>query len=97
MVQVGGVVMFSITRTTYNAVSVHGSRRPRYNGAAVNKKKKKRQKNISRSSLIKVFGPTFSLKHFHAHQKRIPFFPANFINIQVLFNVTCIYKFFGLF
>ena len=24
-----------ITRTTYNAVSVHGSRRPRYNGAAV--------------------------------------------------------------
>ena len=34
MVQVG-VVMFSITRTTYNAVSVHGSRRPRYNGAAV--------------------------------------------------------------
>ena len=27
--------MFSITRTTYNAVSVHGSRRPRYNGAAV--------------------------------------------------------------
>ena len=35
MVQVGVVVMFSITRTTYNAVSVHGSRRPRYNGAAV--------------------------------------------------------------
>ena len=34
MVQVG-VVMFSITRTTYNAVSVRGSRRPRYNGAAV--------------------------------------------------------------
>ena len=34
MVQVG-VVMFSITRTTYNAVSVLGSRRPRYNGAAV--------------------------------------------------------------
>ena len=34
MVQVG-VVMFSITRTTYNAVSVGGSRRPRYNGAAV--------------------------------------------------------------
>ena len=33
--QVGVVVMFSITRTTYNAVSVHGSRRPRYNGAAV--------------------------------------------------------------
>ena len=27
--------MFSITRTTYNAVSGHGSRRPRYNGAAV--------------------------------------------------------------
>ena len=35
MVQVGVVVMFSITRTTYNAVSVHGSRRPCYNGAAV--------------------------------------------------------------
>ena len=35
MVQVGVVVMFRITRTTYNAVSVHGSRRPRYNGAAV--------------------------------------------------------------
>ena len=35
MVLVGVVVMFSITRTTYNAVSVHGSRRPCYNGAAV--------------------------------------------------------------
>ena len=35
MVQVGVVVMFSITRTKYNAVSVHGSRRPCYNGAAV--------------------------------------------------------------
>ena len=35
MVQVGGVVMFSIMRTTYNTVSVHGSRRPPYNGAAV--------------------------------------------------------------
>ena len=36
MVQVGVVMTsFSITRTTYNAVSVHGSRRPRYNGAAV--------------------------------------------------------------
>ena len=39
MVQVDGVLMFSITRTTYNAVSVHGSRRPRYNGAAVYVKK----------------------------------------------------------
>ena len=35
MVQVGGVVMFSITWTTYNTVSVHGSRRLCYNGAAV--------------------------------------------------------------
>ena len=35
VVQVGVVVMFSITRTKYNAVSVHGSRRPRFNGAAV--------------------------------------------------------------
>ena len=35
MVQVDGVVMFSIRRTMYNAVSVHGSRRLRYNGAAV--------------------------------------------------------------
>ena len=35
MVLVGRVVMFSITRTTYNAVNVFGSRRPHYNGAAV--------------------------------------------------------------